>query len=190
MGGLILIAVVIGWLFFCVWLARKVVSWIPIKSGGLKGLIGLLTFAILLPLPLIDEIIGKIQFDKLCREEAGVKIYGKLKLGPEFFNADGTPNFVNKKTNLIFPDKVMDPYVEFVTMPVERLASPAKLYKMRLQIRSREDGKLLAEKTAFGMYGGRLSYDNNSWLPGPICQKGSERFGEIFNQLVTQEQRK
>ena len=219
MSGILVIAVVGAWLWFCVWLARKVASWMPneqprsklrgikhpnqkisrgkprgiepgeIESRALKILIGLLAFGVLMPLPLIDEIIGKFQFDKLCREEAGVKIYGKLELGPEFFNADGTPNFINKKTNLIFPDKVMDPYVEFVTMPVERLTSPATLYKMRLQVRRREDGKLIAEKTAFGIYGGWLSYGDNAWLPTG-CPKGSERFGEIFSQLVTQEQRK
>ena len=190
MGGLIFFAILIAWFCLSLWLARKITAWLPTDSTIAKFVVGVLAFALILPLPLIDEIIGKVQFDKLCREEAGVKIYGKLELGPEFFNADGTPNFVDKKTNLIVPDKAMDSYVEFVTMPLQSIASPAKLFKMQLQVRSRIDGQTLAQKTAFAMDGGWLSYDKQSWLPRSGCVKGNERRGEIVSQLVIQKQRK
>ena len=183
MGGLIFIAVIISWLWFCVWLARKVVSWIPIESGGLKGLIGLLTFAVLLPLPLIDEIIGKFQFDKLCREEAGVKVYGKLKLGAEFFNADGTPNFINPNTGHLSEE--ISPYIEFVWPPPQKIPSIAELTKMRVQVRDRGNGKILAENIAFGMYGGWLSFNHQSWL-GTRCINGNERLDEILKRVITQ----
>ena len=184
MGGLIFIAVIIAWLWFCVWLARKVVSWIPIKSGGLKGLIGLLAFAILLPLPLIDEIIGKIQFDKLCREEAGVKIYGKLKLGPEFFNPDGTPNFIDPSSGNI-NDRI-EGYLEFINPPGLDVSSIARLGKKKYLIKSRKSGQILLEQTSFGMHGGWLAYDNRSWLWNSSCLGTIQRLDQLIKLIVNQ----
>ena len=183
MGGLIFIAVIIAWLWFCVWLARKVVSWIPIKSGGLKGLIGLLTFAILLPLPLIDEIIGKEHRDRLCRNEAGLKIYEKLKLDPEYFNPDGTTNLVGKVN---IDDKRLDPLIDIVYLPLEKIPSIARLTKQRMQIIDRKNNRVLAEQTGFNLEGGMLAYDRQPWLSKVGCIQQRQLINEIIRQIITQ----
>jgi hypothetical protein len=42
----------------------------------------------------IDDILGAREHRELCAKEAGVKVYKKANLPPEFYNADGTPNFM------------------------------------------------------------------------------------------------
>jgi hypothetical protein len=187
MIGLTFFAVVIGWSALCIWLARKLVRWLSLKYPWQRAGLGIFAFGVLFLLPLADEIVGKFLYDKLCREEAGVKIYGRLELGPEFFKSDGTPNFIDKETKLMLPANAMDAYVEYVFLPAERLPSPAKLLKTRMQFRNKSSGELLAESTAFGMYGGWLSFNNTALLPLD-CPRGKEELGEIFSAFVSQKQ--
>lgn len=168
MGGLLFIAVIIAWFGFCAWLARKIARWIPIESTLAKSVIGVLAFSLFFPLPLIDEIIGKFQFDKLCREEAGVKIFGKLELGPEFFNADGTPNFFTGN-NWFGIDKRMNEIVALETAPSEKFESLVRLDKTRLLIKSRLNNSNLAMITSFVNGGGWLSYDHQPWIGRSEC---------------------
>lgn len=186
MGGLIFIAVIISWLWFCVWLARKVVSWIPIESGGLKGLIGLLTFAVLLPLPLIDEIIGKFQFDKLCREEAGVKVYGKLELGPEFFCSDGTPNlFVTCSKGDRRLNELIKAVVEFSDTKFKKINSTSDISRGNYRIIDKRSGEVLAEFTGYNNGGGWLAIDHHPWLTKPECYP-PETVVDILRRIVIQ----
>jgi hypothetical protein len=134
MSGLIFFAVVAGWTWLCVWVARKVGKrWFSYRPTWIRFAIGVLTFAVLLPLPLIDEIIGKLHFDRLCREEAGVKVYGKLTLGPEFFDANGAavliPGTSNIRTDLLVHLDILNPS----SLP---LPSLARISKKRYDIRS------------------------------------------------------
>ena len=183
MGGLIFFAVIIGWFCFCVWLARKIARWIPIKSTITKALVSVAAFALIFPLPVIDEIIGNFQVDKLCREEAGVKIYGKLELGPEFFNADGTANFINPVNGNI--SERMEPYIEIDWDYSEDISSPAKLSKGRLIIKSKVDNKVLLERIGFGIDGGRIiPYRPRLFLSK--CPGNGQRRDELLRQVIIQ----
>lgn len=44
----------------------------------------------------IDEYFGAIEHRKFCERDAGVLVYKKAKLPKEFYNADGTPNFLQR----------------------------------------------------------------------------------------------
>ncbi len=166
MGGLIFIAVVIIWFSVSLFLARKIACGPPIKSSIAKGIIGVIAFALIFPLPLIDEIIGKIQFDKLCREEAGVKIFGKLELGPEFFNADGTPNFEVSRGEL---DERVKQIAEVDTFKHERITSPVDLNRGTFLIVDKRTGQELIRTTGFNNRGGWLAFDHSSWLTSGPC---------------------
>ena len=184
MGGLILIAVVFIWFCVTLWLARKITGWLPIRSTIKKMVVSVSAFALIFPLPLIDEIIGKIQFDKLCREEAGVKIFGKLELGPEFFNADGTPNFIDPASGNI--SERIDPYIKFVREPSQYIPSIAKLTRGRFAIHRRADGKILLERIDFGIDGGWLAYDNRSWLWKSGCPQNKQGRDQLLTQIIVQ----
>ena len=72
MSGILLIAVAITWL--CV--ALVLASWAArrLRSPIVKMLGGIVILLAVLVAPLIDELIGKRQFDALCRERAVLKI--------------------------------------------------------------------------------------------------------------------
>jgi hypothetical protein len=184
MGGLLFIAVIIAWFCFCVWLARKVARWIPIESMITKAVSSVLAFGLFFPLPLIDEIIGKFQFDKLCREEAGVKIYGKLELGPEFFNADGTPNFFPSSGEI---DDRMKRIIEFTELPIENITDTIEIHRYVRPIKERKNGAVLATLTSFSTSGGWLSYDHRPWLIRPQCYP-EESILDVLQKISTKSQ--
>jgi hypothetical protein len=67
MTGLLLIAIAMGWFWVvmevCGWVGRRVKSkWVTPATA--------LTFLILVPLPVIDEIVGGLQFSALCEKNA------------------------------------------------------------------------------------------------------------------------
>ncbi len=72
MAGLILIGLLIGWFFVARWLARLLTR--TVKNEVLRGLSTALIVALLLVLPLADEIIGGFQFRALCKENAVLKV--------------------------------------------------------------------------------------------------------------------
>lgn len=76
MSGIFFIAVVIGWLCAASWLT----SWVTrrIKRSGVRFLTGFLMFIGLMVLPVIDEIIGGIQFRKLCEENTAMHVDERL----------------------------------------------------------------------------------------------------------------
>lgn len=183
MGGLIFFAVIIAWFSFSIWFARKIVRWLPVNSPIAKFVVGVLAFGVILMSPLTDEIIGKIQFDKLCREEAGVKIYGKLELGPEFFNADGTPNFIDR-SKWFGIDERMERLVEFGEYPNQDIESLVGIWKRAIFVKDRTTGKPLAVRTGFTNGGGWLSYAHHPWLnPGQCHPK--EGHLEMLKQIIT-----
>ena len=183
MGGLLFLAVIIGWFCFCVWLARKIARWIPIESTITKAVISVLVFTLFVPLPLIDEIVGKIQFDRLCRKEAGVKIYGKLELGPEFFNTDGSTNLINKMGNL--DDERFNSLFKIINKPSEKVSKVADITKGGLIIESVTDKRKLLDETEFGFHGGWLAYDRNPWLFETGCASQRRRLSDLVNKIIS-----
>ncbi len=72
MTGLFLIAVAIAWLATVVVLTRWVTR--RFRSTASKFVSGLVVFPVLLVAPLTDELIGKRQFESLCKKYAVVVI--------------------------------------------------------------------------------------------------------------------
>jgi hypothetical protein len=72
MTGLLLIAVVAGWLFVAWWIAKKATA--KITASGKKTALRVGITALLMALPLTDEIVGGFQFRALCSENAELKI--------------------------------------------------------------------------------------------------------------------
>lgn len=66
MTGLALLALGSAWL----WLVVKLATWAAsrLERGVVRVGTGLLVFAVVLPLPVVDEIVGGFQFEELCRQ--------------------------------------------------------------------------------------------------------------------------
>jgi hypothetical protein len=72
MTGLLLLFVGMIWLVLASWLATLVAKRLPAKWWRIS--VRVLLFLTLLPLPLLDEIVGKAQFERLCKENATVQV--------------------------------------------------------------------------------------------------------------------
>ncbi|MBE7418531.1 MAG: hypothetical protein HS128_12440 [Ideonella sp.] len=72
MIAFIALLLVLAWAAFSLLFAYNVARF-P-KRIWLRGLVGLIAFGILMPFPVIDEILAKPQFERLCRENAEIKI--------------------------------------------------------------------------------------------------------------------
>lgn len=68
MTGLLLIVVAIGWIVIALAIARRLAQGTKATARG--AFVGFVAFALLLPLPVVDEIIGGFQLRALCREGA------------------------------------------------------------------------------------------------------------------------
>ena len=77
MTGLLLIGVLIAWIAIAFALAGAFTR--GIKAGLRRAAVGVVVFALLLPLPVVDEIIGGFQLRALCRAGA-VARYDEEKL--------------------------------------------------------------------------------------------------------------
>lgn len=66
MTGLLVLIVAAAWLWAVIWLAKKAGALLPKRTGTMA--VQLLIGALLLPLPLIDEVVGGVQFRRLCEK--------------------------------------------------------------------------------------------------------------------------
>ena len=75
MTGFLLLGVIAIWLAIIVFVARLV--WRRMKPGVLRGLACALVVAVMIPLPVADELLSKGEFERLCAEGT------KLRFDPE-----------------------------------------------------------------------------------------------------------
>lgn len=66
MTGLLFLIVAAAWLWVVIWVAKKMGALLPEGRGSKAAQI--LFGALLLPLPLIDEVVGGVQFAELCKK--------------------------------------------------------------------------------------------------------------------------
>ncbi len=87
MVSFVLPLLLVGWAVISLWAAHRLGEGVA-QRGAVGGLtralrweIKALALVALLPLPLIDELLAKPQFDALCREQTAVQTHGGLAPG-------------------------------------------------------------------------------------------------------------
>lgn len=60
------------WTVLIAWLSVVITKRLP--DSKWRSIIGMVLFALLLPMVLIDEMVGKLQFEKLCQENSTIYI--------------------------------------------------------------------------------------------------------------------
>ena len=66
-------AILFGWLFLSAWTVARLTWWVDDRAWRLVS--QLMACGALLPLPLADELVGRVQFDQLCRKESRVVLH-------------------------------------------------------------------------------------------------------------------
>lgn len=74
MIGLYTLVVAAAWIALAAAIAYALASRIRTNDLPLRFVAGLFLFAMLLPLPLVDEIVGKGQFERLCKANATIQM--------------------------------------------------------------------------------------------------------------------
>ena len=72
MTGLLLLTVFVCWILSLGWFIKIIGTLLPTSKWN--KFVKLLVFSLLLPLPLIDEIIAKPKFEALCRDKAVITV--------------------------------------------------------------------------------------------------------------------
>lgn len=93
MTGLYLLFVVILWAVIVIWLSKTITSKL-IKSRW-RFFVAFVVFAVLLPLPLVDEIVGSRQFEQLCKENSTIQVDREKMKGRTVYLAE--PPYVEIK---------------------------------------------------------------------------------------------
>jgi hypothetical protein len=168
MTGLLLIGFVIVWMAIAFALARAFTR--GIMAGVRRAVVGFFVFALLLPLPVVDEIIGGFQLRALCREGA-VALYDEEKLRGRTVRMRLEPN----------PD-----VPSVMQTPTRRVAALIPIEERTIDYLDIESGQVLLSYKAFTAKGGvlirtlgissadsPLTIDPSSCAvnPGPIFQR-------------------
>lgn len=98
MTGIFLFAVIGAWVWICLRITRRLFPSIPDQPR--RKWVGRIVFAILLLVPVADEIVGGFQFRALCREKA------VFRFGVEKPQGRTTRVIVNRP-NEIVPGKIL-----------------------------------------------------------------------------------
>ena len=69
--------------FWIAWIATRI-----LPATGWRALVGMLLFLVLVPLPLVDEIFGKAEFERLCAENAMIHVDRAKAAGRTVYLAD------------------------------------------------------------------------------------------------------
>ncbi len=95
MTGILLLIVAAGWLAVVIWLTKIITNKLPAAWWRTPVVIGI--FAVLLPLPLVDEIVGGRQFEQLCKENSTIQVDRATAVGKTVYLAK-TPDVEIKNT--------------------------------------------------------------------------------------------
>ncbi len=89
MSTMALAAVLLAWVVLCAWTAHKVGA--LFTDSTLRIELKALVFVALLPLPVIDELIAKPQFDQLCAQRAVPAVHAAELRGPPVYLTEIPP---------------------------------------------------------------------------------------------------
>jgi hypothetical protein len=133
----------------------------------------------------IDDILGAREHRELCAKEAGVKVYKKANLPPEFYNADGTPNFIGPEG----PDeKRLATYVRFRSNDTSNY--PTRYLRTDKRVEQIVDVRthvVLAEKIDFAAWPSpfipSIAHVSAKRCPPVDAQERNEKWSEMYRRV-------
>jgi hypothetical protein len=133
-----------------------------IKSGWTRRITFLVLVPVVFLLPLIDELLGKFQYDKLCKDAEQVKISGTIPVREPFYTSEGRwrrsktgPLLANDDTIQI--EQAYEALVRYDNIGPTRVSItiPIDMYEVRIVNRRSSDA--LASFRIYATRGGWLS---------------------------------
>ena len=142
---------IVPWTVVCLVLAFFIGKNIAKRSLPIGITVAVLLFAVVLPLPIADEIAGRIYFNRLCEKEAGVKVYKTIELPAEYWDEDGKPKFYDENTgNFTLPSE------KFYKVDSKKGNRRFGVQERRTFILNINTNKIIGEKLLFRYWGGYI----------------------------------
>lgn len=125
------------------------VAWLT-RPRRIKWIAATLTFLAFWLFGHIDDMLGAREHRELCANEGGVKVYQRANLPPEFYNADGTPNFIGPDG----PDRRrLEGYIRFERHKIENYPTRyLRTDKFVHNVVDAKSGEVLAYKIDFAAW--------------------------------------
>lgn len=157
LGALLWLVVsgIIAW-----FIAKGLTAWTKWAKNELLRLgMTLLFLPVVFMAPLADEIVGKRQYEKLCKEAEEVKIHGTIPVGEELYTPEGRWREGSTRDE---EKQLREKYESLVRWdfgnPVpDNVPGAITIHKSHTRIYARNDGRLLAEWDRYSSPGGWLS---------------------------------
>lgn len=124
------------------------------KNQSRKILFSLIMVAIFFVAPILDQVIGKIYFKRLCSSERGLVIYDKAILNDLEFDEKGNLKYYNSLNNF-FDFNYKDKYKTGIKIDNKYLY--IGIEKNSVYIKNTETNKVLSEYVNYSFVGGVLS---------------------------------
>lgn len=157
------------------------IAWLVIKRLPSKKA-KWIAVAIFILVPTWDEILGRIYFKHLCETEGGVKVLKMVKLGPEYWDANGRPKFIKENGD---PDETLFGSRFILTKKWERDYSKSfNIAKQSYAVLAKQTQEPLATYTFFAYFGGWLTNHASIHVVGEPCHELRIGFFEDFLQYV------
>jgi hypothetical protein len=131
-------------------------------SGWMRRIAFLVLVPVVLVLPAFDELVGKYQFDRLCRDAEAVIVYGTIPVREPFYTSDGKwrRSGFGRSLERDEVNRIEQAYLGLVrheiTPPVE-VSAVIPIYQHEWRIINRESGALLVSVRQLETRGGWLS---------------------------------
>lgn len=150
LGILIWIAVVV----LLAWLAT-----VRVKNSALRAILVTLAVPLSFILALADEIVGKVQFDRLCEEAKEVKIYATIPVGEELYTPEGKWRLGMATAEASRLGEIVESLVRWDHggTPPYVISGAIVIYQFETRLYDRKADRLLAEWLVYSTPGGWLS---------------------------------
>jgi len=166
------------------WIAVKVAR--RLKPGVFRFVGGVSVFLLLVCLPFVDEIAGRIYLNHLCTTEAGVKIYQTVELPAEYWDDEGKPRYLG--TNGFVDMKLLPNRFEWHNVNESYIDSVIKIGKRRWQLLDKDTQTILGERITYMRHFGWINRFSLAPNIGEGCaylggQKDREQEKKYFNDI-------
>ncbi len=160
MLGLWVFGSIAVWLALSLWIAWRAAR--IVKQVWLKALVFLALGPLLFVTPVADELIGKYQFERYCKEAEEVKIYGTIPVGEDFYTADGKWKLGNGSLPIDERNRIQAKLKSIVRWDLGNgvgveVPGMIPIHYRDTRIYEVRTGKFLAEFRIYGTRGGWLS---------------------------------
>lgn len=152
-----------------------------------KAIAGFIAALIVILIPTWDEIAGRLYFHYLCATEGGAKVHKQVKLPAEYWNADGTPIFLDVRGNRV-RSKLDEDYDVFKRTGEQQVSQLFRIKRYGYTVSDRHTNVLLGTLAFYFYFGGWLQNATSTNVMGIHCPDEQDVEARFLRAIFVPEQ--